>query len=1438
MKPHFQPHPQHQSQPQLQPQLQPQRQPQLQPQPNGSTAPQQAQQRAAAPAFKEDGHGVKQSIAPSLPTSTAPPNAQTPSPSVVHSRPTLPPSAATASDARQPAVSVPKEVSRPILSPLNNEQSQPKPSPSTQGQRQEHGQGQGQVQPVNGVKHATASGSAMGISPNTTHSQHLGQTPTAGQPQLGTDHINGREGSKPLEKNVPAAPSHARPEAAIPLSPNIPTPDASRPTEALSSPASTAQTGATPAVMDTSANTSPDHEPVHRPGLSSEAIQNGSQEALSAAPTLLAKNIQPEPAVKAKPVLGPVDGRFTNETANTLSRDLNSSIPKSQAKTESKPIPDTPVSAVPRISVKNTDQPTTVQSAQKAASESRRPNYEHANNVSMGANHLHRALQPTQTVANDQNRLPKSEVVKSFNVGPLTPSGDNAEPSQRTPPVASPAASRTELPPIVTPSRSNQKSVAEVLAEHPKPMPSEHVSSRRESHGGPITPVSQSFTKSHSRSLIRKTKPKHRSKISTVVFGKQSRIGSDAAKSLVHSRGRTGQAAVDDYFTPLFIHGFTVNSKWMKPLEQILHHAHKTVSTPDAFTPIFEQQACRVLRSVYGHQHSNKWSLRQPKRCPEPTRQPSHWDQLLKEMKWLRTDFREERKWKMAAARNLVYACAEWTRASPEDRKALQVNAFIPPLVKAQDPENQPTPDLIPSGQSESPMALEEEPHHNILETVAPSAIFALQENDIVFALQQSPATDRLLGELPMYGSPLATLQPDLVAPDYDPDAAWKRPVLPVSKYAEGEMVLSTTKPPQKRSRYQYAEEEDEDGDEVIFGSSGSKPPNMEPETTDVALFRPENKMIRDRLHAGHQFRPPNEYTMPFQTFYESRSYSQWTQSEDDELKSLVREYSYNWSLISSMLASKSMFVSGAERRTPWECFERWVMLEGLPNDMQKTQYFKLWQTRIEQAQQTIRQQNQNAIQQHAQQQQQAGANAPATPILRRRPSLPVKVERRRNQKHLTMIDAMRKLAKKRETTLHKQQQTAAQVAMRKQNEAPQPKVTTKTPREYSIMRWERDQAMAERLAERMAQHRQHQEAQRKVRNPLFSSSRLPNISNTLQQVMLQARAQQAQAAQMAASQSAGQRPPNNPQMAASHPHAALARANAPNQVPINGQARPRMPMHPTPNGAGSPGHVGGLVPPMQMNGSPQMQMPAVNGQSQMAMPNGQQPDVRLIMQAQRIQEQQRHSVQMRQQQSHQGSPGATPMQNSPQAMRAAALNSLNQKNYLNNAQAQAMMASMHSANGTGMSTPPGSGFSMSAGQSASPPPNTTLPQQTHQTYVSQLQHIENHLRSTNPNVPQEAIRHMARQLLQSRQNNMAQSAMNAAAGGQAQATAANGPHQYAALLRQQQQQQQAQAAAQAVHKEAEQRAQAAHAAQAIQAQHQRHTSGSATPTPTPPVPK
>lgn len=564
----------------------------------------------------------------------------------------------------------------------------------------------------------------------------------------------------------------------------------------------------------------------------------------------------------------------------------------------------------------------------------------------------------------------------------------------------------------------------------------------------------------------RKARP--RPQISAVLFGKQPKRTDGTS---VMSTYKEQLQLHDDYYTPLFVQGFAqAPGSWMHPLERVLMHANKTIATPDANLCIQDHQACKVLRRVYHLQSNDKWSLRQPKRSAEPIRPPSHWDTMIKEVKWMRTDFREERKWKMAAARNLANACALWCLSSLEGRKDMQVSAIIPPRATSLDDmamadgaedgtDSQATPDLV---HGESPQAMDELVEDMFPETISPSAIFTLQDDDVVFGLRRTPASDQLLEELPMYGAPLKVPRSDPTAPEFDPDAHWRRPALPLSKYVEGQMKLVDDGPPRKRSRFSYRNEDSDDEDDGGFVSQHSQRASLPPDSTDCALFSPDMKHIRDRLHAGHQFRPPTDHPMPTQSFYECRNASQWTVSEDDELRALVREYSYNWPHISSMLVSRSLFTSGAERRTPWECFERWIQLEGLPSDMQKTQYFKAYNARIEAAQRVIQQQYQLA----AQQATAAGAAVPP----RKRYSTPMRVERRRQQKHLTLLDAMRKLAKKRETTLHKQQQVATQNASNKKPQDAIMQATrsgpTKTPREYSILRWERDRALAEKMAQ------------------------------------------------------------------------------------------------------------------------------------------------------------------------------------------------------------------------------------------------------------------------------------------------------------------------------------------------------------------------------------
>ncbi|KFY23299.1 hypothetical protein V491_02595, partial [Pseudogymnoascus sp. VKM F-3775] len=709
------------------------------------------------------------------------------------------------------------------------------------------------------------------------------------------------------------------------------------------------------------------------------------------------------------------------------------------------------------------------------------------------------------------------------------------------------------------------------------------------------------------RSLTERAREKERSKLSTVVFAKQPVTKDTKTSALVSAAAKPPGTEYPDYFMPLINAQSYSAIRGYQTLEALLASAHKTITTTNAALPFQEAQAQKIIRRIHSLQNHDKWSLRQPKRSPEPIRPTTHWDELLKEARWMRTDFREERKWKTALARRAAYECALWVNGDQEQRDVLQrkvvvlesveqvdetmvdvgdVEALAEVNAEAGDVEapadvnvdtdaeiSHPTPDLVPSSDNDTPLdEFDDEPRISLLETVAPTAIFSLDNDDLVFGLSRSAASDKLLQELPMYGAPLKVHQSDLPTSEVDPDASWRKPYLPLSKYIEGKIRFTDEPPPRKKSRYEYAEESD-DEDEVVFGERQQRKP-QEPLQVDVALFNPENKHIRDRIHAGHQFRPPSEFPMPLQSFFENRHPSQWTWAEDDELKQLVREYQYNWSLISSMLTSKGVYYTAAERRTPWECFERWIHLEGLPADMQKTHYFRAYNSRLEAAQRSLLLQ----IQAQAAQPPPAVGSAPVRQI--RRSTTSVRVERRRNQKHLTLVDSMRKVAKKRETTAQKQQQAQSLANMRKANDTPAQPINKHTPAQFSKIKHDREQAILEQKARLV----QQQEAHRRAQVMAFRNQN-PNLQIPYP---------------------AGQQPQQqrgNPNMNAPPPPnmGNNAQNNRPTNLSVPGQNQhpQHQPMQQLPNAMGAPMPMPNIHPgmgPMPLKGVPQQSQMGMQG--------------------------------------------------------------------------------------------------------------------------------------------------------------------------------------------------------------------------------------------------
>lgn len=835
--------------------------------------------------------------------------------------------------------------------------------------------------------------------------------------------------------------------------------DASRLPDILSSPGSTAQTATTPAVHDASPDTSPDNEGPHFHGEDDDESKghNPNHDQVDDGET--AQHVDGMGAVETlgSSASQAASAQLLPEPVNAAS--LTQAHPSGAPRSTKDPAHDTQ-DPRPAASLAGPEQ---------AAPKTRESSVTHS-----------REGQPEGQVARSQPSQAQMTPAKQSTDSTSGSANTDAPISAQAGRVPTPVPSApTPVPSVgLDPSGRNQDLPS---LDASLTVPEE---AKLSSRGYEQQEQAMAGLASRKRLLTGKQGLKHK-KASIVVFERRPKKQDETIASS-QAQNRPFRIPTDDYFVPLFFDGFTRQSSWMKSPEQLLGNTHKTLSSSDCQIVLQENQACKVLRRIYHLQQHDKWSLRQPKRCPEPTRQPTTWDTLLQEMSWMRSDFREERKWKRVVARNLAEACAEWVSCSVEERKYLQVKAIIPPRVEPplstdqnapqiSDHDGLPTPipDLVHSDDADSPMDVDEEPHDWKMEAVAPSAIFTLHDDEVVFPLQRTAASDLLLEELPLYGAPLRNVKADFGVPDFDPDAAWRRPALPLTKYVEGELVLKPPCPPPRRSRFKYVEEDEEDEFEVAGSRAQEKTTKpLPPENADVALFRPEMKAIRDRLHAGHQFRPPTESLMPSQSFYENRLASAWTAAEDEELRRQVREYSYNWSLISKNISPNSLFISSEDRRTPWECFERWVQLEGFPNDVARTQYFQTYQRRIDSAQRAIAQANENA-------RPQMGPNGTVQPVQRRRPTLPIRVERRPSKRHLAIIDAMKKLAKKREATAAKQQQTANNQNRRTSTENAQQKLPTKSPEDYSRMRHEREKQMHEKLL-RFTQ--QQQEAQRQVR--------------------------------------------------------------------------------------------------------------------------------------------------------------------------------------------------------------------------------------------------------------------------------------------------------------------------------------------------------------------
>ncbi|KAJ7445688.1 hypothetical protein B0H11DRAFT_395549 [Mycena galericulata] len=144
-------------------------------------------------------------------------------------------------------------------------------------------------------------------------------------------------------------------------------------------------------------------------------------------------------------------------------------------------------------------------------------------------------------------------------------------------------------------------------------------------------------------------------------FSRKTKPPKQPRKHKEREKNGPGDKAKDkDDWAPLGV------SRWgatlrANPVHVKVSRAPKCLSSREWGVAMAELRLIRALEHVETLKDAGRWSFRQPKKqrgVGGLTK--THWDYLMDEMKWMRIDFREERKWKLALAYNLSTAVLEW----------------------------------------------------------------------------------------------------------------------------------------------------------------------------------------------------------------------------------------------------------------------------------------------------------------------------------------------------------------------------------------------------------------------------------------------------------------------------------------------------------------------------------------------------------------------------------------------------------------------------------------------------------------------------------------------------------------------------------------------------------------------------------------------------------
>ncbi|KAG6903174.1 hypothetical protein C0995_002717 [Termitomyces sp. Mi166 len=145
------------------------------------------------------------------------------------------------------------------------------------------------------------------------------------------------------------------------------------------------------------------------------------------------------------------------------------------------------------------------------------------------------------------------------------------------------------------------------------------------------------------------------------------------SKSLKRRREKEREAGVKegrkDDWVPMGLNKWAASVN-ANPVWKKVARASKCLTTREWAIAMTELRLIRAIDRIELLKREGRWSFRQPKKQRAIGGvSKTHWDYLMDEMKWMRVDFREERKWKLALAYNISTDVLDWHAAGTTEAR-------------------------------------------------------------------------------------------------------------------------------------------------------------------------------------------------------------------------------------------------------------------------------------------------------------------------------------------------------------------------------------------------------------------------------------------------------------------------------------------------------------------------------------------------------------------------------------------------------------------------------------------------------------------------------------------------------------------------------------------------------------------------------------------------